>query len=508
MEEHVNNIVEAHKAFNDSLQASLINPLNTIAQEPAEHRSKEFIKSVPLDIEAVSDQLETLYDFVVDFKTDVIRITADREDTDRLTTVQNELGAIQEAIEEIQTLLIKPLMPPDGESTSEGDSTTGEDAPQTTNADNQTAIDGYPQMAEDDPQMAQVIAQSIEEMGPKGIFVNLSYKEGHEALPPNDPTLPEKSRSKVIASLQENIEEVKKIPTVNSETLGFYDTSTFAGIEEFLQNQNKAISNTQLIRASLAPAPADSLDNTRWRENFILSLLVLGVLAVALWLFAKQQGRGVQKTIRPSDAPDLNWQGDAPTLMSIFRTQQDILERLSRLEKRKSSSKLDSSVKRLEKDMISIQEKLGEELGILHKALSRIQGPGEPTSFPPAARIGDIVILFRQQPTRFYITDTVALSQESQEAFWSAQKTAFAFISSNQGDYHIVTQDQRIYYVVLREDFPFSSGANDIIKASYEYDQKPNLKDLNRNYLKLAKVEVHGGANVWILKTRGEISFE
>ncbi|MEM9214910.1 MAG: hypothetical protein AAGD25_11255 [Cyanobacteria bacterium P01_F01_bin.150] len=507
VEEHVNKIVEAYTIYNDSLQASLIEPLKTIAEKPGEHRSKAFIKNVPLNIEAVNDQLETLHGFIVAFSTDVIVITVSREDTDRLATVLNELGAIQEAIEEIQTLLIKPLMSPDGEPTSEEDSRTGENAQQTTNADNQATIGDYPDMAEDDPDKAQEIAQLIEEMGPKGIFVNLSYKEGHEDLPPDDPTIPEKSRSKVIASLQENIEEVKNIPAVTLKTLGFYGPATFAGIEEFLQYRNETISNTQLIRVSLAPAPEDFLVNTRWRGNFVLSLLVLGALAVALWLFTKQQGRRVQKTTRPSDAPDLNWQGDDQTSMSMLSMQQDILKRLSRLETRISSKHLASSVKRLEKDMISIQEKLGEELGILHEAVSRSQGHGESTSFPSSAQLGEVTILYRQQPTRFYITDTVAPSQESQEAFWSGRKTDFSFITSDQGDYYIVTQDQRTYYVVLRENFPFSSGANAIIKMSYEYDHKPNPKDLHRNYLELASVEEHGGANVWVLKTRGHLSF-
>lgn len=102
--------------------------------------------------------------------------------------------------------------------------------------------------------------------------------------------------------------------------------------------------------------------------------------------------------------------------------------------------------------------------------------------------------------------DTVALSQKSQEDIWLGLDTLPTFLSVSQGDYWVITQDNRKFYLVVQENVILNASNLKTLKIIYSYIEQPDISTLEKTYKRLARVECQPDSK-WILVERGEILF-
>lgn len=458
-----------YDAYINSVQTHLLTPLTEIAPNFDQARTKEFVEATDLDPVTVNAELVELLD-----ELDKYEISGEDE------SVSEVIANLKTDANEIQETILQPLIP--GQGT------------------------------------------------PDDIFIDLNVKRNAVLAGPQRAEVPLEENEKVIADIQQAL----GISLDPSGFQGFFGKTTYGAIDKFVNERNTRIGNSltqlegKLSLKNITPyGPFDGFPSVT--TGAVLGLCSLGLIGLFLskdkvkkYLpFAEsdnQQEPSPQAS--PHESDELRAQ-----ILNLKQDNQYLREELGHLED--DYAALEEKCKKQQQQLVSFQHLLTKQQtnqpqpSTSPSAATKRKTTKRRASQAAAAQQAKVQKTtvrkrnnteigadnYNTNPNDFNKVATVALSQKSQEDLWAGKEVSPTFSPAPNGDYWVVTKDNRKFYLVVKRNAILNANNLKTLEIIYSYVKQPDIGTLKREYKNLARVEQHSGKD-WMLTERGELLFQ
>ncbi|MEO0768358.1 MAG: hypothetical protein AAFY72_02830, partial [Cyanobacteria bacterium J06649_4] len=331
-------------------------------------------------------------------------------------------------------------------------------------------------------------------------------------------------------AIQTTIPALSEDPSVQNN-LGLFGPTTRGGITSYIQGQNATIAEVLNVdSASTSDNVAETATdqtittepppNSKLVRNTLLAILALlatgglGLLASQFLGKGKRRPRrGVSDNNRAANqalvGPPLSSQGSATGEVNQLQGKIEQLT-LTINDLRRQNADLESRLKREQQISEGLRQQPNRATETPYARQTdkynqkSYSPPTQPVqSTPPVAQ--SPAALYNQSPSAFDQKGKAALSRKSQEDLWVGKNVTPIFSPSPQGDYRIVTPDNKSFYIVLKDRALLNANSLKTLKIIYSFADQANLSSMKRRYETLAQVKPQG--NEWALVQSGRMSF-
>ena len=449
-------VKRTHETYLDSIQENLLKPLDIIASQSAEERTRQFVDETGINVAQVNMDLQALAVAVQNALAKVTQIKAERqEESPQLSSLDQGLADLQKKAEEVK-MILQPLTP----------------APPAK---------------------------------PEDIFISASIDSDNEAL------TVEQQKS-AISILQSTIGLM-----VGDDYVGQYGQQTSDGVRNFVEGQNK-ITMEQVENIVSAISLPDNPSETvvpwmiTWSAGAALLFAILNTLAI-VWILALLQkqrkwleqfeqaatGNNFGRTSSQSNDTRL-----ATAVRKLEQQVDEILAQQNALTASRQSSQITPTTASTPSFSASPTPRSPAHSASIYGQApayedTQTSDSSQPSSAPRTNQgPQDISSLPR--------IATVKMTQKSQEEIWVGKNVAAVFSPSSQGDYWIVSPDNQRYYIILKDKAILNANNLKTLKILYDFVDQPKLSALKRHYDVPAEVK-SSGSNEWELVSSGKLTF-
>jgi len=475
-EEEIEKISSAHNEYSTSISTNFISPLNDIKEKinNSEAITQVFIEEKGFNPSAVKQSLDELISSVDGPIGELKENALDGSDNE----IVDALNSIKTAASSIRSNIVIPLVAEENNYSEDNIiSALGEGDP----------VNG------DGP---IIIGQ---------IFNNIA-------------TAADPSQSETSLSPQ------KYGPAVYTEIEGFFNSQNnliLAGVNTI---SGSTMSPDSLADRVLTLERRIEERGQNWLSVLALFLGIVNTVGLGFLIYLLRAKRDTERR-----TPKLSEQSAKKRSSSTTNGSFEDLSRIVQQQENKIES-LQRTCTALSQDMSQLAQKSDSASTQVHAPITEHRDPHRPISAPQTAtdtfatfsrdrsqhtapreqpkafHPPTSATAYNQNPNLFRRIDTVALSQTSQEDLRAGKNVIPTFSPLSQGDYWIVTEDNKTFYLVVKDRAILNKNNLETLQIIYAFDNQPSLSSKKRRYKRLSEVTRQSGTD-WTLRQRGDLVF-